>query len=554
MALKAFDRRLREVRVRFGVSGLLEHMAWAALVAAVPAAIAVLSRRLLALDLISAQWAWIGLAILGLVSLVLWLWRIPNRMKTALLVDQRLALRERFSTTLALASSDDPFACAARQEAYQAAQGLAVSKAFPIRPSRWWLYAAVGWLVVGLLGLAVPQKDLLGLLKKRQQQQQQANRIEAARKDIQNVTDTVRSAVERLAIPDANQDLAGLASSLPRGKPEDIKRQAIRQLGSLSDKVKALQSSLQGQSMEQLRQMLQQLRPTGQAATGQLQLALAKGEFGKAASLLKQLQQDMLDGKLNDQQRQDLTKQLQDLARQLQQLAQQQKALEQQLQEMGLDKGLAKLDPQKLREALKQQGLASDKLEDLMQKAAAARQAAGRTAGLGRALGGGAAGLSADDLAQAAQQLDELEGLQQQIHLSEATLAQIERAIACLGEGMCQGSGGQGPFAEGDNNRSSLGSGGPGRGFGPRDSDIDGAYATKKTQVQTETRQGPVVASWYFKGAQAKGESQRPFQEVMAASRDSAAEAIQDNQIPTKYQEAVKKYFGNLEAAGESGQ
>jgi regulator of replication initiation timing len=521
-------------------------------VAAIPVSVAVLSRRLLGVDLFPGNAAWIGLAVLGLVFLVLWLRRIPSRMQTALLVDRQLALHERFSTTLALAASNDPFACAARDEALQTAESLVVAKAFPIRSSRWWLYAVAGWVVVGLLGWAVPQKDLLGLLKKKQQQQQQAHRVETARKDVEKATDTVKLAMERLNIPDTNQDLAGLTSNLPLGRPEDIKRQAIRQLGSLSDKVKAVQSSLQGRAMEQLQQMLQQLRPSGQALTQQIELAMAKGEFGKAASLLKQLQQDMLEDKLGDQQKQELSKPLQDLARQLQRLAQQQKGLEQQLQDMGLDKNLAKLDTRRLREALHQQGLSSDKLEDLMQKATAAQQAAGRATALGQALSGGASGLSADDLAQAAQQLDELEGLQQQIRLSEATLAEIDRAIACLGEGMCQGDGGQGPFAEGDSRRSGSGSGGPGQGFGPRDSDTEGSTGTKKTQVKAETRQGPVVASWYFKGTQAKGETHRPFQEVLAASRDSAAEAIQDNQIPTKYQEAVKRYFGTLEQTGES--
>jgi regulator of replication initiation timing len=303
------------------------------------------------------------------------------------------------------------------------------------------------------------------------------------------------------------------------------------------------------QSMEQLQQMLQQLRPTGQGAVQQMELAMAKGEFGKAAAMLKQLQQDLMDGKLSDQQKAEMSKQLQDLAQQLQKLAQQQKGLEQQLQDMGLDKALAKLDPQKLREALEKQGVAGDKLEDLMQKAAAAKQASNRAAALGQAMGGSATGVSAEDLAQAAGQMDEMEGIQQQIRLSQGTLAEIERAIAQLGEGMGEGEGGQSPFREGYSNSSGPGSGGPGMGSGIRDSDTEGATATKKAQVKTETRQGPVVASWYFKGEQAKGEAQRPLQEVLAASRDSAAEAIQDNEIPAKYQDAVKKYFGNLETA-----
>ena len=546
MATKDFDRRLRQVRVRCGINGLLEHVAWAALAAAVPAGVAVLVWRLFAIDLVSTRWILVVAAVLVCASLVWWAWRIPSRMKAALLADDRLGLAERMSTTLAMAASSDDFALAARDADNQVVQTLVVAKAFPVRPSMWWVHAAGAWVLVCLLAWLVPQEDLLGLHKKRQQQQAQAAKVEAAKKDIQNVTDAVKLAVERLDVPDANKDLAGLTSSFQAGKPEDIKRQAISQLSSLSDKVRDMQSSLKIQSMQQLQQMLQQLRPTGQGAVQQIELAMAKGEFGKAAAMLKQMQQDMLAGNLSDQQRQELAKQMQDLSQQLQKLAQQQKGLEQQLQEMGLDKKLAKLDAKQLAEALQKQGVTGEKLEDLMQKAAASQQASNRANALGMAMGGSNSGPSAEDLAAAAGQLDEMEGIQQQIRLSQGTLAEIERAIAALGDGMAYGEGMQGPFRSGMPQGPGPGTGKPGQGFGARDSDTEGAFGTKKAQVKAQVQQGPIVASWYFKGDQAKGEAQRPFQEVVAASRDSAAEAIQDNQIPAKYQEAVKKYFGDL--------
>ena len=59
--------------------------------------------------------------------------------------------------------------------------------------------------------------------------------------------------------------------------------------------------------------------------------------------------------------------------------------------------------------------------------------------------------------------------------------------------------------------------------------------------------QGPVIASWYFKDTQVKGEARRDFTEVVEAGRASAADAISENQIPRKYEDAVKKYFGQLE-------
>jgi len=88
-------------------------------------------------------------------------------------------------------------------------------------------------------------------------------------------------------------------------------------------------------------------------------------------------------------------------------------------------------------------------------------------------------------------------------------------------------------------------------GHGPRGIDETGQTSTKKTNVKSKPGEGPNVASWYFKGTQVKGEAKREFSEVVQAARDSAAEAIDDSEIPRKYEDAVKSYFGRLEEAGE---
>ena len=71
--------------------------------------------------------------------------------------------------------------------------------------------------------------------------------------------------------------------------------------------------------------------------------------------------------------------------------------------------------------------------------------------------------------------------------------------------------------------------------------------ATKKTRAKSKVGEGPVIASWYFHGSQVKGEAQRDFTEVIQSARDSAAEAISENEIPRRYEEAIKNYFGRLE-------
>jgi hypothetical protein len=137
--------------------------------------------------------------------------------------------------------------------------------------------------------------------------------------------------------------------------------------------------------------------------------------------------------------------------------------------------------------------------------------------------------------------------LEQQAILLQAGLDEISRCMGCLGEGMGEGLGKQGPWQAGESNRYGSGSGGPGRGFGPRASDTEGQTGNKTTRAKGEAGEGPIIASWYFKDMQVKGEARRSFSDVVQAGRASAAEAISENEIPRRYEDAVKEYFSQLE-------
>ena len=68
-----------------------------------------------------------------------------------------------------------------------------------------------------------------------------------------------------------------------------------------------------------------------------------------------------------------------------------------------------------------------------------------------------------------------------------------------------------------------------------------------KTRVENQAKKGPIIASWHFKGAQAKGQASREVTHVVQAARDRAAESISENRIPRRYESSIKKYFSELE-------
>jgi hypothetical protein len=540
--LKPLDKKIRSAWFRCSINLLLKHAGRVLTAAGIIVVLAVLTERLLAFSVINPSTVLSFWGVVIALVLLLSLLRQPSRMQVSLLLDDRLKLHERFSTTLALADSKDPFAGAARDEARETARHASLQGHFPILPSKCWIYAISTWLIAGALILFMPQKDLLGFLRKDRQRQERAQQLQQTKVDIKQAADPVKLAVKQLGEPDLADALSKLEQTPKDAKPQDVKRQAIRKLGDLSDQIKKMQGGAQLESVNLMQKMFKQLRGSSDVFSQKLRLALAKGEFAQASNLLNQLQKELAEGKLTQQRQKVLSEQLQTLAKRLAELAQKNEDLEKELEKLGLDKELAKLSEQQLRQTLQKQGLAAKNIEELLRKASACRSASSRCAALGRAMaacGAGAGGLSADELAEVMGQLDDLETIRQQLMLTQATLDEISRAIGSLGEGMCQGSNEFGP-----------GTGGPGRGYGPRSTDETGETSTKRVRTKSKPGQGPVIASWYFKESQVKGEAKRDFSEVVQAARDGAAEAISEKEIPRKYEEAIKKYFGRLEQSG----
>jgi len=553
--LETIEKKLRSVWFRCSINLLLKHTGRVLTAVGIIVLMAVLIDRLLALGITDSVNSRVILYFSGAaiaMVFLLWLMKQPSRMQVSLLLDERLKLSERFSTTLALADSEDPFADAARREARHKAEHVNLQGHFPIRPSQCWIYAVNTWLIALALILFMPQKDLLGLLRKEKQEQQAAEQLQKTQVDIKEAADPVKMAIKQLGEPELANALSKLDQTPKDAKPQEIKRQAIRNLGDLSDKIQQMQNNMQLDSINALQKMFKQLRGSSDVFSQKLRLAMAKGQFSQASNLMSELQKELAKGNLSPEQQTALTGQLQDLAKRLQELAQKNEEFEKELEKLGLNKELAKLSEQQLRQKLQQQGLAPENIEELLRKASAFRSAASMCAGFGNAMaacGAGSGQLSGDGLAAATEQLDEFDALNQQLMLTQASLDEISRAIASLGEGMGEGLGAQAPFMEGSSDWSGPGSGGPGAGYGPRGTAADDT-STQRTRLKNKPGQGPVIASWYFQESQIKGEAKRDFTEVVQAARDGAAAAISENEIPRKYEEAIKNYFGRLEQSG----
>ncbi|NQU75269.1 MAG: hypothetical protein HQ546_03005, partial [Planctomycetes bacterium] len=174
---ESFDRILAAARRRVSLNVLLAQCALVLAAAAVPAAVVVVVQRAIAVQLIFIWTIWAFVVLVGVCAGVLWYRRRPGRMRTALLVDERLALRERFSTALAVAGMDAPFALAAIEDARRVARSANLEGYFPVGLSSRWLHAVGGWFIVLMLALLLPELDVFGRAGEKRGRQEKAERL-----------------------------------------------------------------------------------------------------------------------------------------------------------------------------------------------------------------------------------------------------------------------------------------------------------------------------------------------------------------------------------------
>jgi hypothetical protein len=179
-----------------------------------------------------------------------------------------------------------------------------------------------------------------------------------------------------------------------------------------------------------------------------------------------------------------------------------------------------------------------------------------------------------EGMEQMSQELSQAEVMQSDMENLDAALKEAQSQLAKLGkklggQGTCKNPGdgdgdgdgdgkgegeGQGyskklgEWRAGDSTKKGSGSGGPGQGSGagPQADPTDFVLEKKKADVKTSA--GPIIGSRLVYGQQVRGESVAQFSEAVASAQQAAAEGIDSQQVPREMENAVKAYFGRLEA------
>jgi len=330
---------------------------------------------------------WGALGILSgmglLASLILVAMRQPTAVDSALALDDAFNLRERVTTAIGLSDEQkaSPAGMALMEDVQKKITQLDVASRFPLAMPRssWALPAAAAAFALVVMFYnpsqnieaqskstkkkdAAKEEEKVPPIKteeyKAHNEQRKARIKDIDSEKLQTLENQLDRLLEKVDGTDKASDLNIVAQEASK-LAEDIKKRQEE-----LSKVKEMMNKLRNTT---------DLKDSKDGSNSDLQRAMSEGDMQKAKEELDKLLQSMKEGKLTQEQKEQLAKQLDDLAKKLKEAAEQKERREQ-VEKSNLDpeakkKELAKLDKQK--EQLKELSQMAEKLsqcKDCLQK------------------------------------------------------------------------------------------------------------------------------------------------------------------------------------------
>jgi len=290
--MSRLDRHVNLVRNKLIMGTWLKALAWALLGFAFAVLLNILVDRFLTRRLPHVGvFFWMGLGVTIAGSLAWSIWRRPTPRQAAIAIDDRLGLKEKFSTALYVRASTDPFAAAAVRDAEITADNVSLHKRFPV-PFPKTMIATITLIVVTLLTARfLPAYPLFADDEAARKHDQLLKDNKAAdvhkllAKALKDIDDTpALTKADAVKIETARHELQEL-----QGKPvhDEVAAQrsaqkAMEDMQAIKDKVKeihdkALQAKNDSELFKSIGQPIDDAGPMGEVSKD-----IAKGDFANA--------------------------------------------------------------------------------------------------------------------------------------------------------------------------------------------------------------------------------------------------------------------------------
>ena len=502
----------------------------------------------LPVDPLQWNWGWIAgaSAVAVLIALIRAVASAPSLQQAASEVDARFGLRERLSSAVALPphERESTMGRALLDDAARRAEPLDIREQFSIAPNRlaWLPLLPAAMLTIALLlpPAAPPEPDDVLSATTVSQTAQTKTAAETLKRKIQQQ----RSQAEATGLKDAEEFFKKLEMDLDKltKRPSLDQKEAMIALNDIKKQLDQRRDELG--TPDQMRQALAKIDDMQRGPAGEVVKAMQKGDFSEAEKQVKALADQLRDGKLTEQEQQELKKQIESLRDQLAKANEKHQQAKQQLQQQ-IDQAKREgrtEDAAKMQQQLNQLQAQDQQMQQMQQMAEAMNQAA-------QAMQAGQAGEAAEALENMADQLGELQAEMDQLQDLEDTLESLSqskdqmRCQSCSGRGCqsCQGAG-DGHGDSGGSSGSRPGSG-AGRDVGPADPLETSPY---DTQVRGQPKQGRGIIAGFADGPNRKGVSREEIKDAVSGAINSPSDPLENQNLPRVERDHAREYFDRL--------
>src|SRR5688572_11369668 len=292
--MSRLDYHVAKVQGKMLLSQGLRSLAWSLLIFGGIVWITILVSRIFGLPL-PRQWVlfFIGLGISVALAVAYAVWRRPTRERAAVAIDERLGLKEKFSTALYVRPSRDPFAAAAVRDAESTAERVHLQDKFQVAIPLTFAFTFGVAVVAFLTGWLLKPMDLFGRQAAQIEARQQELKQDEAKKQIKEAIAKIESAPPAVQKEEKMQLAVGELKQLMSKPVKDPKAASRTAQGALDDlkaqteKISKIQNTAAAMNeMQDWKQLAG--KPIDESGpVGKAQAAMAKGEFSKAIDLLK---------------------------------------------------------------------------------------------------------------------------------------------------------------------------------------------------------------------------------------------------------------------------
>jgi hypothetical protein len=551
--MNTIETQVRRARRRLILAKFAHLACWSLFVTWFIAAAAILARAIwvLPFDIAVWDWSWLGgstlLAIVFAASVAIF--TAPSVAKVAVEVDSRFGLRERLSSVVSLPSQDreTPMGRALVEDATRRAEPLDVRDRFSLSPTRLgWLPALPAVLIVlaMFVGPAVapnPDSDLSPELVS------QTNQVKTAAEALKRKIQQQRERAEETGLKEAEDFFKKLETDLDKlaTRPSLDQKDAMIAMNDIKKQLEQRRDELG--TPDQMKTALSKMEDIQRGPGDSVVKAMQKGDFSEAQEKVKELADKLRDGKLTEQEKQELQKQMEQVRDKLDAAAEKNEEAKKQLQQQ-IDQAKKEGrsgDAAKMEQQMQQLEAEGAQMQQMQQMAEAMDQAA-------QCMKDGKMGEAADALEKMAEQLGDMQGEMQQLEDLKDTIQDLSqtkeqmRCSSCSGQGCSQCQGGmndqQGGKKKGGKGGKEYGSG-IGSGDGEEEEIDAGTY---DSQVRGEPKQGRGVIAGFADGPNRKGVSRQEIKDAVMGAINDRSDPLENQTLPRVERDHTREYFDRL--------